>query len=237
MIWRSGCSGAARLQKPIGLVHRHPRDQHRRLQRRCAHLAAANRGHRIRDAIEARDHDSRSPRRPHRRRRAQRHRVVAGNDAAQILRAPAASFPSSKMPPTATSSPTALRPSSAQELDPARHESPRVRTCAFVSDSTPEQLGVFPPLGQSLERIPPPRTRALVVVRDDLRLRDAVGRDLAIDQKARESPRVVARRTAEIEASVPALSSTIAAAFEAIAASIRLSCRYASSLCESTRTR
>src|ERR1700735_3650709 len=50
-------------------------------------------------------------------------------------------------------------------------------------------------------------------------------------------PALVARRTAATEEWAPALSRIIAAAFDAMAASIRLSCRYASSSCASTRTR
>src|SRR5437763_139772 len=50
-------------------------------------------------------------------------------------------------------------------------------------------------------------------------------------------PAFVARRTAATDESAPALSRMIAAALEAMAASIRLSCRYASSSCASMRTR
>ena len=68
-------------------------------------------------------------------------------------------------------------------------------------------------------------SRALVVVSDDLRFRDAVGLNLPVDQKSKECRPCVARRTAAIDESAPALSRIMAAAFDAIAASIRLSWR------------
>jgi hypothetical protein len=166
----------------VRLVDRHSRDGGRRLQHGGFHLARLDRGDRVRAPVEPDDDDLAEPRGFERRHGAERHRVVAGDDALDVAIALNECLHFLKC--------LVLAPVRALAAD---HLQTRVLVDDVVipaaSDAgvgvrlLADELHVRAGFAHQPHELLRAHRRALVVVRDNLRGRHAARVDLAIDQE------------------------------------------------------